>query len=342
MAKLKPMLHKWGAATLYHLRQPITLDEVDQVPAWKLPSKTQSGSIGLLPIHDKTKAVRLTAKEGGWFRIRISTKKPNTSEFNRQVLARIATLKGKKSGQSVDYAKLLKKEFASIQDEVRADMMPTTQPGHNDVDVMFLGDWFVITNASNAVCDRITKYLKEKLNNFVVTVAKASGEDPLSSVGQSLMESNALKLDNIELDNSIKVGTGKSSIACNNTDFLADDALLQVLRSQDKVHSMGICWGSDKKANAADVTCKVRSDFTLSSIKLNENKAYNTDTEGDNTDDLSYLVNMQRALFFMKNIPLVINDIAIHDHGLAPLPEMPQQQVADLDSARKKKAAKKK
>ena len=317
MAKIKQT--KWSQATLYHLRQQLTIDQIAALPPWNLPTKSQKETIGLVPIYGSELATPIN-NSGVWFRVRRSLRKPPTSELKRRTLQRIETLKGKGKGQ-VDSVKLNKTEYQGIQTEVEAEITKETPPSHNDIDVMFHGDWFMITSASANTCDMITTFLRNNLDdNFAVAVATMTGDDPLSKIGLDLLHSSQLIKGNIGLQNQIKVRIDDVGIAVTNAEDYGTD-LLDVLADADEVQSMTVSWGTEYVA-------QVNSDFTFSAVKFD----VETDAEGDDDIETGHLRDQDRATDFILSMPKFLKDLAVHCDGLAPLPEVSEQKVIDYQA----------
>ena len=322
MARIKQT--KWSQATLYHLRQQLTIDQIAALPPWKLPTKSQKETIGLVPIYGSELATPIN-NSGVWFRVRRSVRKPPTSELKRRTLQRIETLKGKGKGQ-VDSVKLNKTEYQGIQSEVEAQLTKETPPSHNDIDVMFHGDWFMITYANANACDMITTFLRDNLvDNFAVAVATMTGDDPLSRIGIDVLESNELIVGNIALGNQIKAKRDGVGVSVTNWDE-KDSDMIELLQLSDEVQSMTVAWG-------AEYTAKVNSDFTFSAVKFD----VETDTEGDDDMETGHLRDQDRATDFILSMPKFLKDLAVHCDGLAPLAEVSEQKVIDYQARKEQR-----
>jgi hypothetical protein len=279
--------------------------------------------MGIVPIYCDDMAIPI-ANSGTWFRLRVSTRKPNTSELNRRVFARIETLKGKAKKSKVDYVKMPQAEFAKIQDEVKAELTKETPPGHKDIDVMFMGDWFVVASSSARDCDLVTKFLLDKLGaDFSVCVATMAGDEPLSEIGRGVLEAEGLKVDNIELKQQIKATLHDgTAISVGKADYSTD--LLAVLQNASTVHSMSVLWGGE-------FTATVNSDFSFTAIKFDLDV---DEIEGDDDDHTGHLQDRERAKTFARSMPLFLKDLGTHHKGLAELPKHDEQKPIDFEKAK--------
>ena len=87
------MTIKWGSASIYHLRNPLSLSHIAELPMWKPPGKGKT-SAGIIPIFKTEHAVAIN-NSGGWFRLRFSGPKISGTEKTYRIDKRLAAAQKK-------------------------------------------------------------------------------------------------------------------------------------------------------------------------------------------------------------------------------------------------------
>ena len=301
----------WKSATLYHLKQDLFPDLIDNLPKWKKPRKG-ANSTGLVALFKKEYSCPL-GNSGCWFRLRISERKISKTELALRLAAQLD--KHAKEIDADDTDTVAKR----IKEEVKAELMNETPPTHAEVDVMYRGDWFLICSGTDVTCDFVTGWLKQKLEkHFSVKVASIKGE--LSELGLSIFKSEVLQVDNIELGDRVKVKL-KDDTVVQMEKMEPSPEVIELLLQTQEVKSLKFKWQG--------MTARVKEDLTLSGVVDGfdvagvEYEKENTDEYDD--DERQFLEARARAELFSSNIPLMLTDISVHCGGFNPFVEEAQE-----------------
>lgn len=326
----------WKSATVYHLRQQLFLDLIENLPKWEKPLPGHNIT-GLVPIFKEEYATPL-GNSGCWFRLRLSERKLSKTEYALRLAERLD-----ESAEEIDAAEDSDLLTRKIKQEVKNEMLLMTPPTHTEVDVMYRGDWFIVCSSAVATCDYVTHWLLQKLEkHFSVKVASIAGE--LAELGLNLFKEDFLQVDNIELGSRVKVKLKDGTVAqLENMD--ASPVVIDLLLQTKEVKSLQFNWRG--------MTARIKEDLTLSSIDdafevgnvVIEQEA---DVNGEYDDDeRQFLESKTRAELFAGNIPMMLKDIAIHCGDFNPLTDLDDgktQEGMDLSdkSPANKKSRKKK
>lgn len=338
------MAMKWSSATLYHLRQQLFPDLIENLPPWEKP-KPGHNSTGLVAIFKEEFATPL-GNSGCWFRIRISERKISKSELALRLRERLDEAADEIEADETNSL------ADKIREEVRNEIKLLTPPTHTEVDVMYRGDWFIICSATVITCDYITHWLLQKLEkHFSVKVASLHGE--LSELGLSIFKSEVLQVDNVELGQRVKVKLKDDTVVqLENMD--PSPEVIELLLQTKEVKSLQFNWRGMKARVKEDLTLSGIDDaFEVGNMEFEQDP--NDDGEYDD-DERQFLESKARAELFAGNIPMMLKDIAIHCGDFNPLAEAndsgaqegmdlsvkPESSPAEKKKSSKKKAASKK
>ena len=303
----------WKSATAYHLRQPLFIDQISNLPKWRRPAKGMH-SFGIVPLFKKEFAAPL-GNSGCWFRLRSSERKISKPEFAMRLQQRLDDA----VYLIVEDEELPKK----IKDQVTTEMLEETPPTHTECDVMFRGDWFIVCSGTDKTCDSVTRWLRVQLDkHFSIKLAALHGE--LQSLGRVLFHSDMLAIDNIELEDRVKLKLTDDTVV-QIEKMVPSQEVRELFYQTKEVKSLDFKWRG--------MTARVKEDLTLSAIDDSfdvTNVEYEKDDADEYDDDeRKYLESRARAELFAANIPVMIKDIAVHCDGLATI-ETESQDGMDL------------
>ena len=294
------MTIKWGSASVFHLRNPLSIEHIDGLPKWKPPGKGKT-SAGIVPIFKDEHAVPVN-NSGGWFRLRFSGPKISTSEKTYRIDTRLA--KAQKKGTV-----LTKDEIATIKDEEIEKLKKETPPTHMDVDVMYRDEWFLVCAGAASRCDLVTDFMLDKYPglNFAVKTPEIEGD--LTGLGLELFGAEGLEVDNVALGSGVKIKMQDDSVV-EVSDSEYPKKLISTLKAAKEVMTMCVEW--DRFGG------KIRRDLSFTGIFDGFDP---TEIEGEYDDpgERKFIEAKQRAEDFVTNIPLMLKDIAVHCGGLVPL-----------------------
>jgi len=304
-----PSAKKWGSCSIFHLRKAPTLEQIDELPKWAYPGKGKT-TIGIVPIFRQQYAVPLE-NSGVWFRLRISGPVLVPSEKKYQVDTRIAKAVEKQLA-------LTKDEINKITDEEVEKLKKKTPPTHKQIDVMFRDDWFIVCEGAANKSDAVTSFLLDKLSGeFSVKKPEIAGD--LTGLGIELFKSEQLDVDNITLGSGVKVKMEDDTVV-QVTKAQYPKVLLSTLKKCKEVMTMCVEW--DKFGGS------IRRDLSFTGVFDGFDP---TEIEGEYPDDERQFIESQaRAVAFIKNMPLMLKDVAIHCGDLMPLPEEPEDNVVPI------------
>lgn len=308
---------KWSAATVYHLRQKLLLEHIENLPAWSEPGEGLD-SIGVVPIFETDYATPL-GNSGCWFRLRASIRKISNTEKRLRIAKCMSDAEEKGLTEEDNHD-----ELAALIEEVVLKLKKGTPPTHSEVDVMFRDGWLVVASASVSVCDQVVKFLNVTLDkHFSAAVMRMNGD--LAELGVRLFKSDPflLAVDNIALGGQTKVVlSDKTIIDIQPSDYKFE--YLEILQGAKEVKFLCVDWGG--------MSCKLKSDFTITGLddgfsEGNVEIEPSPDDDDDEPDDdcVQHMQSRARAELFVTSIPRLLNEVAVHCGGVKDLPELPEQ-----------------